>query len=279
MIKENKILKWLRDRQQNSNSWIIVLFTKPSLYLYNLAKRTIFMGLFLLVFYFIFKHIGLKEQSIPSTLHGLIGIVIGLLLVFRTNTAYDRWWEARKIFASLHATFLYLRIKSDLALKREEIVARLKEINVAIFDYVSTKNIIKSSRFKSQFMHSYCELTNLIFQEQFQPPIYGSIERKLADLIDQFSSLERIKDTPIPISYSLHIKLSVFAYLLTLPFGLFFGLGVWSIPLVMILYFIIAGIDIISSEIENPYRGDPNDLPIDEFELENIKYIDGNGRR
>ena len=112
-----------------------------------------------------------------------------------------------------------------------------------------------------------------MFEEQLITPVYGSVERKMTEVMDQFSSLERIKNTPIPISYSFHIKLSIFVYLLTLPFGLFFGLGFGAIPLVMILFFIIAGIEIISNEIENPFKGDPNDLPIDEYRKETEKYL------
>jgi putative membrane protein len=35
-----------------------------------------------------------------TLMHGMLGFVISLLLVFRTNTAYDRWWEGRKMFNS-----------------------------------------------------------------------------------------------------------------------------------------------------------------------------------
>ena len=95
----------------------------------------------------------------------------------------------------------------------------------------------------------------------------------MSELISVFCSLGRIKETPIPHSYAFHIKISIFAYLLTLPMGLFFGLGLYSIPLVMILFFIIAGIEIISTEIENPFFGNPNDLPINKYENRNRKII------
>ncbi len=112
-----------------------------------------------------------------------------------------------------------------------------------------------------------------MFEEQFSSTISGNLERKMSELLDYFTSLERIKNTPIPISYTFHIKLSIFVYLLTLPFGLFYGLGTVSILLVMILFFIIGGIEIISNEIENPFKGDPNDLPIEEFKKETEKYL------
>jgi ion channel-forming bestrophin family protein len=273
MLTNNAAIRWLK-KQEHNEAWYVVIFTKPSLYLYNLLRRTVFMGVFLFLMYeLLIKYFGVKDQAIPSTLHSLIGIVIGLLLVFRTNTAYDRWWEARKIFSSLQAALIYISIKTQ----SDKIAQVLKKINTSIFEYISiiTVGDLQSAKVKEEFMESYCEISDILKTENIDPIIQSHVEKRLVDILEYFSALERIKDTPIPASYSFHIKLSVFAYLLTLPFGLFFGLGLWSIPLVMILFFIIAGIEIISNEIENPFRGDPNDLPIDKFKQENEKFIYG----
>lgn len=274
MVKENKLINWLK-KQEHHKTWFVMIFTNPSLYLLNLVKRTLFMGLFLFLVYELFiSYFHVTQQTIPSTLHSLIGIVLGLLLVFRTNTAYDRWWEARKLFSAIHSIFLYIKTRSA---NNEKICDSLNNINRLLFQYVSSDNQQESISLKESFIKEYCNLSELIPRYDATPAVHGILEKKLGDLLDFFTSLERIKDTPIPYSYSFHIKISIFSYLVTLPFGLFYGLGVWSIPLIMILFFIIAGIDIISSEIENPFRGDPNDLPIDEFKNENEKYIN-NGR-
>lgn len=274
MIRDSWIVEWFRKQEnEHNNSWVYIMFAKPSLYLFTLLKRTVFMGVFLVIFVEIMTKFDLKTQVIPSTFHSVMGVVIGLLLVFRTNTAYDRWWEARKIFASLHASLIYLRIKAKSANARVEIINKLSKINLLVFEYSSTSTFNEEIIVKNNFIKEYQELTDYFFQEQLPSPVYGSVERKLMDLLDYFSALERIKGTPIPVSYSLHIKLSIFAYLLTLPLGLFFGLGLWVVPLVMLLFFIISGIEIISNEIENPFKGDPNDLPIEDFKNQNEIYI------
>ena len=102
--------------------------------------------------------IGFKEQPIPSTLHSLVGIVIGLLLVFRTNTAYDRWWEARKIFSSIHATLLYIITKVDSSEKRDEIFITIKKMNGSIFSFVSTDDKVEGDVFKRNFIRKYKNL-------------------------------------------------------------------------------------------------------------------------
>ena len=87
--------------------------------------------------------------------------------------------------------------------------------------------------------------------------LLGSLDK----LLEYSNNLERIKNTPIPLSYVFHIKMSILIYLVTLPFGMFHDLGLWSVPMVMLIYYIIAGVEIISNEIENPFANDPNDLP------------------
>ena len=92
MIQDSRALIWLKRRKQaNQNGWVVVLLTEPSLYLFTLLKRTILLGIFaLLIYEFMIHYGGITQQAIPSSLHNLVGIVLGLLLVFRTNTAYDR---------------------------------------------------------------------------------------------------------------------------------------------------------------------------------------------
>ena len=48
-----------------------------------------------------------------TIMHGMLGFVISLLLVFRTNTAYDRWWEGRKMWGSLVNNSRNFAIKLD----------------------------------------------------------------------------------------------------------------------------------------------------------------------
>ena len=93
------------------------------------------------------------------------------------------------------------------------------------------------------------------------------MQKSIMDLINSAGSCIKIRNTPIPVAISIHIKVSIALYILSLPFGLFADIGMWSTVMVMILYYIIAGIEIIAGEIENPFGKDPNDLPIEEYIL------------
>ena len=72
---------------------------------------------------------------------------------------------------------------------------------------------------------------------------------------------ERIKNTPIPYSYSAFIKKFIFIYVLTLPFGYVFNLGYFVIPVVVFIFYVLASLELIAEEIEDPFGKDVNDLP------------------
>jgi len=260
----------VNDSINNKNYWLYILITKPHLYLYNLIKNTILTGIISGLIFFLFEKYGNHRQAVPTTFHNLISFVLAMVLVFRTNTAYDRWWKARELFSKLEYLHYYfisiLKIKIHNKKINQKQLKEYKESLNNLLDLIYVFLVEKSELdIKRKFLDE-------IYKIQILNNSIESLELDMTikDTIDVFTQLERILDTPIPTSYSLHIKLSIFTYLLTLPFGIFYDLGYWSIPLVMILYCIIAGVEIISNEIENPFKNDPNDLPVKKY-LEKIK--------
>jgi putative membrane protein len=247
------------------------LFSRPNIYLKVLLLRTFGMGLFTLMVWFVIKFFEFNSFTIPSAMHSLIGIVIGLLLVFRTNTAYDRWWDGRKIIASLASevsivtaklnTFNYISRPYDydkvVILKKEA-----KEFLLVLRNYLTigedNEHSVSFHLKQTESLESLFKSVSNLNQDDNSKMM---LNNSFIKMMEHSNQLERIKNTPIPLSYVFHIKISVMIYLLTLPFGMFHDLGVWSVPLVMLIYYIIAGVEIISSEIENPFAGDPNDLP------------------
>ena len=123
-----KFLDFLKKRKHTEH-WLYIVFSQPNIYLKNLLKRTIIMGIFLVIVHLIAVELSLKENTIPSNMHGLIGIVIGLSLSFRTSTAYDRWWEARKILADIKSSLVYIKIKTKSTKHSSEISENLININ------------------------------------------------------------------------------------------------------------------------------------------------------
>jgi putative membrane protein len=100
---------------------------------------------------------------------------------------------------------------------------------------------------------------------------------KVADVFtNAVGGCERIKNTPMPKSYSKHLDRFVLIYSVILPFGFMHDLGWWSVPVIMIVYFALEGIKTIGEEIEDPFGKDANDLPTDSISEKvrgNIKEI------
>jgi len=247
------------------------LFSKPNLYLKVLLLRTIGMGLFTFMIWFLIKIFEFTSFTIPSAMHSLIGIVIGLLLVFRTNTAYDRWWDGRKIIASLSSEVSIVTAKLNTLnygskpYEEHKVVTLKKEMKEFLLVLRNYLTIGEDNEHSVSFHLKQTESLELLFKSVSRldedDNLKSILNNSIVKMMEYSNQLERIKNTPIPLSYVFHIKISVLIYLLTLPFGMFHDLGIWSVPLVMLIYYIIAGVEIISSEIENPFAGDPNDLP------------------
>jgi len=82
---------------------------------------------------------------------------------------------------------------------------------------------------------------------------------------DICGACERIKNTPIPYSYSAFVKKFIFFYVMTLPFGFVFSLGYYVIPVVAFIFYVLASLELIAEEIEDPFDGDDNDVPTEKI--------------
>jgi predicted membrane chloride channel (bestrophin family) len=97
------------------------------------------------------------------------------------------------------------------------------------------------------------------------PGTAGTVMGGLSILTECLGAFERILYTPIPKAYTIHLKQSIFLYILTLPFTFVKELQWFVIPIVGLVSFTLLGIEGIGSEIENPFGYDDNDLPLNQY--------------
>jgi putative membrane protein len=90
-------------------------------------------------------------------------------------------------------------------------------------------------------------------------------------LTDICGACERIKNTPIPYSYSTFIKKFIFFYVITMPFGFAITMGLFTIPVTVFMFYVLASLELIAEEIEDPFGLDSNDLPMQKI-AENIRH-------
>jgi len=223
-------------------------------------------------------------QSLSVT-HTLLGFVISLLLVFRTNTAYDRWWEGRKLWGSLVNNSRNLAIKLNSLIPAEDIntkalfaeliprfaVELKKHLQDAstryTLDQFEHPEIPGFDRFRhipEQLVGTMTErLVQMQRNKQLSPEEMLFINPELTSFMDICGACERIKNTPIPFSYSSFIKKFVLLYTLALPVGFSLTLGYMIIPVVAFVFYALASLELIAEEIEEPFGKDENDLPME----------------
>ena len=222
-----------------------------------------------------------------TIMHGMLGFVISLLLVFRTNTAYDRWWEGRRMWGNLVNNSRNLAIKLSVILEDEK---DRKYFRIMIPSYASIlhKHLNDSDTGKQLFddldleidhhKHKPNQVAKMMFQKindlYETKKISGDqlivLNGEIQSFTDICGACERIKNTPIPYSYSAFIKKFIFFYVMTLPFGYSFSLGYYVAPVVVFIFYVLASLELIAEEIENPFGTDENDLPTKKM-AENIK--------
>jgi len=222
-----------------------------------------------------------------TIMHGMLGFVISLLLVFRTNTAYDRWWEGRRQWGSLVNNSRNFAIKLAVILEDEKDKSFFKKM-IPNYASVLHKHLNNEDTSKQLFDDVDLEIDHHKHKpNQVAKKIFAKIhdlyqEKKISGdqliiLNTEFQSLtdicgacERIKNTPIPYSYSAFIKKFIFFYVMTLPFGYSFSLGYYTAPIVVFIFYVLASLELIAEEIEDPFGGDENDLPTEKI-ASNIK--------
>jgi len=249
------------------------------------------------------EHPHIDHLFFPSSLVTYLGLVLSLLLVFRNNSAYDRYWEGRKAWANIlhHARNLSRHIWIGVDIDENDklrdkkvnlkkgamrlIIALVISIRHSLrgeygWDYKDLAELVQHvPRFNSLITIAPPEVLKIlpleiayhlegyIFNQKKDliVPIINNTFANLNAIVENYTTCERILTTPIPLIYGVHIKHAMIIYLLTLPLQIIRTCGWASVVIVLLTSFTFFGIEAISSEIENPFGSDNNDLKLDAF--------------
>jgi putative membrane protein len=223
--------------------------------------------------------------KISTFIFSLVGIVLGLLLVFRTNTAYERWWEGRKTIGTMLNQTRNMAIKFNAFLPMEAMEERRILAHILINYSYALKEHLRANIMLQELLPMPEEyevrirktdhLPNMIASfmmekviEYHQKKIFSDTQLfALFGQLDFFTDVtgicERIKRTPIPWAYKVHLIKFIFLFIMLLPLGLIQDMGYWSVGVVAVIFYAFVGLDFIAGEIEDPFGTDDNDLPTD----------------
>lgn len=267
----------------NPKSWFQMLFRSHG----GTHTWPLFFNVLVLVVYtaglcYLELHVLDQPFYVKTTVHSMLGVVLGLILVFRTNTAYDRWWEGRKQLGALVNNSRNFALKLDAMLPQEDHESRefmghlIASYPFALKEHlrkgVNLNQLVGKELYEDE-LEGYKHIPNRIAGLMIkridrlykQKKLTGSQYRTLFTQLDSFTDIigacERIKKTPIPYSYSAYIKKFIFIYALTLPLGFIEEFRWYAIPAVGFIFYALVSIELIAEEIEDPFGTDANDLP------------------
>jgi len=218
-----------------------------------------------------------------TIMHSMLSFVISMLLVFRTNTAYERWWEGRKLWGAL------VNNCRNLALKLQAVLTDPQQRNnlavlISAYPYLLKNHLrelpqndfpeadkLPQAEQLNAAAHRPNELAGVLMREVRRLEKEGDltaadmwlINEELTALTDICGACERIKNTPIPFSYSVFLKKFIFFFIMTLPIALVFTLSYWCVPITAFIFYVLTSLELIAEEIEDPFGCDENDLPLD----------------
>ena len=226
-----------------------------------------------------------KDSSIRniSLIHTLLGFVLSMLLVFRTNTAYDRWWEGRKLLGKMVNDSRNLAIKLHAILPEDDKENRdFFKKYLCFFPHLLSRHLSKQStkmELAQDQQHTEVEqlphppnaliwrIQNQVQKLYREGVITGDqliiLDTQLSGFLDVCGGCERIKNTPIPYSYSSFTKKFIVIYVITLPIAYAMSIGYMMTFLTVFVFYVLMSLEVLAEEIEEPFNNEENDLPME----------------
>lgn len=278
----------------NKNDWFPAIWhfhRSPTAF--SLYRRLFWVALYVTGVTFLeLWMVDLRLKDTPTEFLSAMGILLSLLLLFRTNTAYDRFYEGRRAWGTLvnnsrnlaaYLNAVLPTTRSDDRLFYAKMIA-----NFAFSLENHLRNDLKSDGLEAAGTDQLSELTHydhvpngIVAQLQlrterlYRESIFTdahliNLNTMLPVFLDVAGICERIKSTPIPFSYSFFIKVFILMYIFVLPFMIIDEYGYLTIPAVVAVSYILVGLEIIGEEIQNPFGLEHNNLPLNQI-AQNIR--------
>ncbi len=216
--------------------------------------------------------------AISPLVHMIVGSALALLLTFRTNTAYERFWEGRRAWGGMvnSSRSLMRQCHALLPIEMHAVVAALiwsfargaaaalTNVAVSAEDHARIgEALFRPPGVPQRSLVSLSELFQVARKKGLIDPFDVSrLEESLTHLTDALGACERIQKTPIPLGYVLHIRRFLVVFLCTLPAALAHELGWYTVIACGYVAYGFFGIEQIGVEIEDPFDGDANDIDL-----------------
>ena len=207
--------------------------------------------------------------------HLIFSFVLTIIIAFRVNAAYARWWEARGQWGVI------VNNSRNLALKFNNFIGFVNDPHfkncLEAFSLIAKYNL-RGEHFKCANLpmlllaHMHSIINNYRNKDKIRIEQYMVLDVHIVNLIDSLGVCEKIKNTSIPRSFSIFVKQALFFYILVFPFGWLDKFGILIVPMLIVIIYILMGLEMLAEDLEEPFGTDFNDLKLEDI----VKTIQGN---
>lgn len=232
-------------------------------------------------------YVGLEILSVPLAIPALMGTCISLLLAFRTNQAYERWWEARVVWGGIVNDSRTLVRQLLTFLPDESVPADVVQIvaqrqigwcfvlgqtlrgqptQPAIETYVIPTEQAGALAAKHQplaLLQAQADQLRDLYRAGHLTDIQlAQVDATLTRLTDAMGRCERIKNTVFPRTYTFYLQVFIILFTAMLPFGFVENLFFVEVPLVTLIGSAFFLIEKSAIQVQDPFENRPTDTPV-----------------
>lgn len=256
----------------------------------KIRVELILVTLYALSFELLHRIYETDAMNIPIAVPTIVGTIISLLLAFKSNQAYDRWWEARIVWGSIvnESRSLIRQVISfykdpDFSVEandfKETFAKRQAAWCYSLAQSLRGKNPYKPighllNAEEMSFVKKHKHVPNALLMlhskdlrdatNSGKMNVYQQVEidNTLTRLCDAMGKCERIKNTIFPTTYSMYIRFTLCLFLMLLPFGLTGLLGWLQIPVTATIGAAFFLIEKMAIHLQDPFENRPTDTPM-----------------
>jgi putative membrane protein len=211
--------------------------------------------------------------------HLIFSFILTIIISFRVNTSYSRWWEGRTLWGAIvnNCRNLSLKFEAYVGLQENpEFYELLQKLPVIIKAHLRKENndiqkgLLDLCIHESEGKHPVLLITKRMYrilnelrqENQLQLEQYLALDVHLANIVDMLGGCERIANTQVPPAFSFFVKQALLFYTLMFPFGWVDTFGFFIIPMMVMIVYILLGLEILSEGLEDPFGKEDTDLPL-----------------
>jgi ion channel-forming bestrophin family protein len=248
-----------------------------------------FVSIYAVAMGLVHNYLNLNHITVPIAVPAIVGTVISLLLAFRSNQAYDRWWEARIIWGGIvndsrtlvrqAITFYRSDSSEDANDFKERFALRQAAWCYSLGNFLRNQDALGTTRrFLSEeeyrFVSRHKHIPNALLMlhgrdirkalQEGKINSYQQVEmdKTITRLCDDMGKCERIKNTIFPTTYSIYINFTLYLFVMLLPFGLTEYFGFITVPLVVTIASAFFLVEKMAIHLQDPFENKPTDTPV-----------------